>query len=119
MSAVSARDGGDAIPAFVMLGWGTGQEIAASSLFATRIVCEEVLEEAWRCLACDQVPWLAVKTTERGGALPGAMTATASNGRRGVKLESPMQRQRLVMVGWARCGHDEGGEGEGRQVDSE
>lgn len=52
MSAVPSRDCGDAVSARSVLGRGTGQEIAACAILAARIVCEKVLEQSWRCLAC-------------------------------------------------------------------
>jgi hypothetical protein len=43
MSAVSTRNGRNAVSACVVLGRGANQEVAAGALFAARIVCKEIL----------------------------------------------------------------------------
>lgn len=51
MSAVATRDCWDSVSAGSVLGRGAGQKVAIGSVFAAWIVCEEVLEQPWRCLA--------------------------------------------------------------------
>jgi hypothetical protein len=61
-----------------MLGRGAGEEVAACAFFAARIICEKVLEQPWRCLACGD-SLLAATTNLLKATVPGAMTVTARN----------------------------------------
>lgn len=78
MSAVASGDRGDAVSTGSMFGRGAGKKVAACAFFAARIICEKVLEQPWRCLACGDSS-LAAGTTSLKSTVPGAMTATARN----------------------------------------
>lgn len=54
MSAVASRHRGLSVLAFSELGRSASEEVAASSVFAARVVCEEILQQPWRCLACGE-----------------------------------------------------------------
>jgi hypothetical protein len=66
MSAVSLGYRGHWWSSGIVLRRCTRQEVAASSLFESRVIGEEVLEQPRRCLACTE-PWLAwpVKQAQR------------------------------------------------------
>lgn len=67
--------GGDGWSICIVLRRGAGQQVAAGALFMTGVVCEEVLEEPWRCLAC--TAQVSICGWTRGkDEVPGAMAAT-------------------------------------------
>jgi len=78
MSAVASRNRGDAVSTGGMLRRGAGEKVAACAFFAAGIICEKVLEQPWRCLACGD-SLLAAATTLLESNIPGAMTVTARN----------------------------------------
>jgi hypothetical protein len=78
MSAVASRNRGDAVSTGGMLGRGAGEKVAACAFFAAGIICEEVLKQPWRCLACND-SMLVAATNLLKSTVPGAMAVTARN----------------------------------------
>lgn len=70
--AVGHSSGGGSV--WVVMGRRRGEEVPASAVFVAGIVCEQVLEQPRRCLAC-AAPWLAESVDQAWGSVPGAMAA--------------------------------------------
>lgn len=74
VSAVPKGHGGNGWSICIVLRRGAGQQVAAGALFMAGVVCEEVLEEPWRCLAC--TARVSMSGRARGkDEVPGAMAA--------------------------------------------
>jgi hypothetical protein len=66
MSAVAGRHCCDGRFARIVLWRRSREKIPASALLVAGVVCEEVLEQPRRCLACTQ-PWLADAVNQTHG----------------------------------------------------
>jgi hypothetical protein len=75
MSAVAGGHCGDGWSIRVVLRRRSREEVPAGSLLVAGVVCEEVLEQPRRCLACIE-PWLAdTPSTKLAETVPGAIAA--------------------------------------------
>jgi hypothetical protein len=75
MSAVAGGHCGDRWFVRVVLRRRSGEKVPARPLLVPGVVCEEVLEQPRRCLACTE-PWLAdIPSTKLTETVPGAIAA--------------------------------------------